>query len=53
MQMNRSDHEIWEKVRKKVCSTCSDEYCYEINGDLICEDRLDMYFRKAVYDIIA
>lgn len=40
-----------------VCDCCGepiqDEYCYEINGDLICEDCLDMHFRKAVDDIIS
>lgn len=39
-----------------VCDCCGepiqDEYCYEINGDLICEDCLDMHFRKAVEDIV-
>lgn len=40
-----------------VCDCCGepiqDDFCYEINGDLICEDCLDMHFRKAVDDIIA
>lgn len=39
-----------------VCDCCGepiqDEYCYEINGDLICEDCLDMHFRKAVEDVV-
>lgn len=39
-----------------VCDCCGepiqDEYCYEINGDLICADCLDMHFRKAVDDIV-
>lgn len=40
-----------------VCDCCGepiqDDFCYEINGDLICEDCLDMHFRKAVDDIIS
>lgn len=40
-----------------VCDCCGepiqDDFCYEINGDLIFEDCLDMHFRKAVDDIIA
>lgn len=40
-----------------VCDCCGepiqDDFCYGINGDLICEDCLDMHFRKAVDDIIA
>lgn len=39
-----------------VCDCCGepiqDDFCYEINGDLICKDCLDMYFRKAVEDIV-
>lgn len=48
--------EEWLNSRP-VCDCCGepiqDDFCYEINGDLICEDCLDMYFRKAVDDIIS
>lgn len=48
--------EEWLNSRP-VCDCCDepiqDDFCYEINGDLICEDCLDMHFRKAVDDIIS
>lgn len=40
-----------------VCDCCGepiqDDFCYEINGEYICKDCLDMHFRKAVDDIIS
>lgn len=58
LDFDRYDRQQAEELAKlPICDCCGepiqDEYCYEINGDLICEDRLDMYFRKAVDDIIA
>ena len=39
-----------------VCSVCDehiqDEYCYEINGDLICEHCMIEYFRKETTDFM-
>ncbi len=44
----------WEKRPK--CSICDetigDEYCYEINDELICQECLDENFRKCVDDCI-
>jgi formylmethanofuran dehydrogenase subunit E len=38
------------------CSECGnaiqDEYCYEINGEYICEDCLNYYHRKRTEDVI-
>lgn len=58
LDFDRYDRQQAEELAKlPICDCCGepiqDEYCYEINGNLICEDRLDMYFRKAVDDIIA
>ena len=58
LDFDRYDRQQAEELAKlPICDCCGepiqDEYCYEINGDLICEDRLDMYFRTAVDDIIA
>ena len=52
------DRQQEEALNKRpVCCYCGepiqDDFCYEINGDLICEDCLDMHFRKAVDDIIS
>lgn len=37
-----------------VCCECGepiqDDYCYEINDELLCEDCLNTYHRKAVDD---
>ena len=48
-------HEEWLNSLP-VCDCCGepiqDDFCYEINGDMICEDCLDMHFRKAVEDIV-
>lgn len=47
-----------EKALEKlpVCCECGehiqDEYCYEFNGEYICEGRLNDYHRKAVDDIV-
>lgn len=38
------------------CSECdepiTDEYCYEINGEYICEECLERNYRKSVESII-
>ena len=52
------DRQQEEALNKRpVCCYCGepiqDDFCYEINGDLICADCLDMHFRKAVDDIIS
>lgn len=39
-----------------VCDICEehiqDEYCYEINGDIICESCMVEYFRKDTVDLM-
>ena len=39
-----------------VCSCCDeyiqDEYCYQINGEIICEHCMVEYFRKDTEDLI-
>lgn len=44
--------EALERLPK--CSYCNnpiqDEYCYEINDELICEECLDLFYRKQVED---
>lgn len=55
----------WEKherqaeawlAKRPVCCYCDepiqDDFCYEINGELICDDCLDTCFRRAVDDCI-
>lgn len=44
--MNRSDHEIWEKVRKEVCSTCSDEYCGPYGGWKFCREFAELFLER-------
>lgn len=38
------------------CSYCGekiqDEFCYEINGELICDDCMDEHHRKGVEDCV-
>lgn len=58
LDFDRHDRQQEEALDKRpVCCYCGepiqDDFCYEINGDLICEDCLDMHFRKAVDDIIS
>jgi len=55
---DRHDRQQKEALDKRpVCCYCGepiqDDFCYEINGDLICEDCLYMHFRKAVDDIVS
>ncbi len=42
--------------QQPVCSECDehiqDEYCYEINGELICEDCLNTNHKKRTEDYI-
>lgn len=39
-----------------VCDICEepiqDEYCYQINGDTICESCMAEYFRKETMDLM-
>lgn len=45
-----------ELEARPKCSECEehiqDDYCYEINGEVICEHCLNAYYRKSVEDII-
>lgn len=47
--------EDWLEKRPR-CGFCDeriqDDFCYEINGEYVCEDCLDTHFLKAVDDII-
>lgn len=54
----RYDAEQEEQLEKMpVCCECDnpiqDEYCYEINGEVICETCLDRFFRKSVEDYVS
>lgn len=46
--------EALEKLPK--CSCCNnpiqDDYCYEINDELICQECLDLFHRKPVEDYV-
>lgn len=50
----------WEKEKAAEllpeCDYCGekifDEYCYEINGEYICEDCLNAHFRKLTMDLM-
>jgi formylmethanofuran dehydrogenase subunit E len=46
---------MWLK-RRPVCSECDehiqDECCYEINGELVCEECMEMNHKKYVEDYI-
>lgn len=53
----RHDAEQEAKIEKlPKCDYCNetiqDDFCYEINGDIICEDCLVNNFRKSVEDYI-
>ncbi len=46
---NRRIKELESLPRCDYCdNTITDDYCYEINGDCICEDCMSREFRKAV-----
>ena len=42
--------------RQPICSECEehiqDEYCYQINGEIICEHCLNAYYKKDTSDLI-
>lgn len=48
VEHDREQEEALEKL--PLCSVCEeriqDEYCYEINGEIICEHCMVEYFRK-------
>ena len=53
----RHDAEQEEKLEKRpTCAECQEpiqeEFCYEINGEYICEHCLRAYFRVSVEDIM-
>lgn len=57
LDFDRHDRQQAEELAKlPICDCCGepiqDDFCYEINGEYICEDCLDMHFRKAVEDIV-
>lgn len=46
---NRRNKELEQLPRCDCCDNpITDDYCYEINGDCICEDCMNSQFRKAV-----
>ena len=50
------DREEQERLdRMPLCECCNqpiqDEYCYEINGEVLCEDCLVSLYRKDVEDV--
>ena len=51
-----SDDQERELERCPKCEKCgqpiTDSYCYEIEGELICEECLDIYYRKDTEDFI-
>lgn len=57
-----ADYERYSAQQEKalrirpLCSCCEehiqDEFCYEINGEIICETCMDRFFRKDVDDYI-
>ena len=53
----RRDAELEAELEARPkCSECEehiqDDYCYEINGEVICEHCLNAYYRKSVEEII-
>lgn len=59
------NYSLWEQHEVKaekwlserpVCCYCDepiqDDFCYEVNGELICEDCLEVHFRKPTEDCI-
>lgn len=59
------NYDLWEQHnaelersldRRPVCIECEehiqDEYCYQINGEIICEDCLKAYYRKDTDSLI-
>lgn len=52
----RQDAELEAELEARPkCSECDehiqDDYCYEINGEVICEHCLNAYYRKSVEEI--
>lgn len=43
-----------ERLPKCVCcnNPIQDDYCYEINDELICQECLDLFHRKQVEDYV-
>lgn len=59
------NYSLWERrevqlekelALRPVCGYCDEhiqgEYCYEVNGELICEECMEDHFRKATEDCI-
>jgi formylmethanofuran dehydrogenase subunit E len=46
-----------EEARLPVCDGCGetiyDEYCYNINGDILCEECMTNEFRRCTEDLIS
>lgn len=50
-----AEQEEWLGSRPKCCECdehIQDDHCYEINGEIICEDCMNDNYRKAVEDIV-
>lgn len=53
-ERHEAEAEAWLQKLPR-CGFCDeriqDDYCYEINGEYVCEDCLDTHFLKMVEDI--
>lgn len=57
-----ADFERWDKEREDaltllpICTICEeriqDDFCYEINGELVCEHCMELHYRKSTTDFI-
>lgn len=54
LSRHEDDQERWLRKRP-LCSCCdepiTDEYCYMVNDEPVCEECLNDHFRKAVDDL--
>lgn len=57
-----ADFDRWEEEKERAiaklprCDYCNepiqDDYCYDLDGEVICEDCLNRHFRKLTMDLM-
>lgn len=46
MQMNRVDHDIYVRLTKEICSTCSSEKCGPWGGWKFCQEFAERFLKE-------